>query len=407
MSRVGLTTTCNITTGKLDANAVEENGIYPFFTCAPEPLTINTYAFEDDVILLAGNNASGNFHCQRYNGKFNAYQRTYVITAKEGYDIDYIYYNLKISLQQLKKKAQGSQTKFLTMKILEDFMIEDLEYSEQKKISKVLARLDKKININIQANKKLFDIAKTLFDYYFLQFEFPNENGNPYKSSSGVFEWNEKLQKNIPTGWKDGVLANFIGSDKGGDWGNDIEEDNYNFQVSCIRGADFPSITGSQPLEAPIRFILERNKGKALEEGDIIIEISGGSPTQSTGRICYINDKLLERFDNPVITSNFCKAFSVKKNNSVYWFYLLWNKLYDSNVFFNYESKTTGIKNLLFEILCNNYPIIVPPDDKIEAFNNKVKPIFEKMQENNKQNEKLISIREYLLPMLMNGQAFI
>lgn len=98
MRYVKLTDICNITTGKLDSNAAEKNGKYPYFTCAPEPLKINTYAFDDDVILLAGNNASGNFHCQRFNGKFNAYQRTYIITAKSGYDIDYIFYNLMINL---------------------------------------------------------------------------------------------------------------------------------------------------------------------------------------------------------------------------------------------------------------------------------------------------------------------
>ena len=70
MSMIKLLSTCNITTGKLDANAAVENGMYPFFTCAPEPLRIDDYAFNDNVILLAGNNASGNFHCQRYNGKF-------------------------------------------------------------------------------------------------------------------------------------------------------------------------------------------------------------------------------------------------------------------------------------------------------------------------------------------------
>ena len=83
MKKVKLSNICNITTGSLDANAAELNGIYPFFTCATEPLKINSYQFDDNVILLAGNNASGNFHCQRYNGKFNAYQRTYVITTKK------------------------------------------------------------------------------------------------------------------------------------------------------------------------------------------------------------------------------------------------------------------------------------------------------------------------------------
>lgn len=147
MGRIKLTQTCNITTGKLDANAAEDNGKYPYFTCAPDPLRINTFAFDDDVILLAGNNASGNFHCQRYSGKFNAYQRTYVITAKDGYDIDYVFYNLLINLNNLKRFAQGSQTKFLTMPILDAFEIEDIPLSKQKQISRVLSTIDRKYDI--------------------------------------------------------------------------------------------------------------------------------------------------------------------------------------------------------------------------------------------------------------------
>ncbi len=112
MSKIKLTEACNIVTGKLDANAAETGGKYPYFTCAPEPLAINTFAFDDDVILLAGNNASGKFHCQRYKGKFNAYQRTYVITVKQGYDIEYIYYNLKINLQNLKKRHRVHRLSF-------------------------------------------------------------------------------------------------------------------------------------------------------------------------------------------------------------------------------------------------------------------------------------------------------
>ena len=109
---------CNITTGKLDANAAVENGMYPYFTCGEIPSRSDEYAFDTDAILLAGNNAQGNFHVSRYNGKFNAYQRTYVLTAKENCNLDYIYYSLKLSLIQLKNRSQGSQTKFLTMPIL-------------------------------------------------------------------------------------------------------------------------------------------------------------------------------------------------------------------------------------------------------------------------------------------------
>ena len=150
-----LTDICYVTTGKLDSNAFDENGIYPFFTCAPEPLKINTYAFDDDVILLAGNNASGNFHCTRFKGKFNAYQRTYVIKPKKGYSIDYIYYSLLLQLELLKKQSSGSQTKFLTMKILDTIKIKDISLSEQIKISKSLALIDNQIKRNSDMVHKL------------------------------------------------------------------------------------------------------------------------------------------------------------------------------------------------------------------------------------------------------------
>ena len=109
---------CNITTWKLDSNHFDENWKYPFFTCAPNPLKINSYAFDDSVVLIAWNNAAWNFHINRFTWKFNAYQRTYILTEKENNDLDYIYYSLKLELKRLKEKAQWSQTKFLTMPIL-------------------------------------------------------------------------------------------------------------------------------------------------------------------------------------------------------------------------------------------------------------------------------------------------
>jgi type I restriction enzyme S subunit len=108
----------NFTTGKLDSNAEVINAKYPFYTCAAEPTTTDTYAYDDTVILIAGNNASGNFHINRYKGKFNAYQRTYIITAKELIDLEYIYQVLNIETKLLKTQGKGSQTKFLTIGML-------------------------------------------------------------------------------------------------------------------------------------------------------------------------------------------------------------------------------------------------------------------------------------------------
>ena len=108
----------NFTTGKLDSNAEVINAKYPFYTCSAEPTTTDTYAYDDTVILIAGNNASGNFHINRYKGKFNAYQRTYIVTAKDLIDLEYIYQVLNTETKLLKTQGKGSQTKFLTIGML-------------------------------------------------------------------------------------------------------------------------------------------------------------------------------------------------------------------------------------------------------------------------------------------------
>ncbi|PZQ93291.1 MAG: restriction endonuclease subunit S, partial [Flavobacterium psychrophilum] len=208
---------CNIVTGKLDANQAVKDGRYPFFTCAEFPESIDRYAFDDDVVLIAGNNARGNFHVSRYNGKFNAYQRTYVLTTKHGYDIDYIYYALKLELKRLREKSQGSQTKFLTMPILTSIPLGNLDETEYPRVSSVLKCLDKKIDLNNRINAELESMAKTLYDYWFVQFDFPDANGKPYKTSGGKMVYNATLKREIPVGWAIKKISEIAMIKAGGD----------------------------------------------------------------------------------------------------------------------------------------------------------------------------------------------
>ena len=118
-----LETIANISTGKLDSNAEVTGGEYPFYTCAKDCVEIDSYSFDDDVILIAGNNAQGNFHVNRYSGKFDAYQRTYVVTAKEQKYLNYLYEVLSKQMVIYKHRGSGSQTKFLTLGMLTDIHI--------------------------------------------------------------------------------------------------------------------------------------------------------------------------------------------------------------------------------------------------------------------------------------------
>ena len=106
------------TTGKLDSNASVEKGAYPFFTCSKELLRIDTYAFDQEALLLAGNNAAGKYDIKYYAGKFNAYQRTYVLSLKENWSYRLFQYQLEDKLEYLQQQSLGGLTKYLTLKIL-------------------------------------------------------------------------------------------------------------------------------------------------------------------------------------------------------------------------------------------------------------------------------------------------
>jgi len=250
-------------------------------------------------------------------------------------------------------------------------------------------------------------MAKAIYDYWFVQFDFPNEINKPYKSSGGEMVYNEDLKREIPKGWDVENLSSFIGVDKSGDWGKEIQDGNYIQKVECIRGADINGINGKGEIKAPVRYILEKNNHKILLENDFIVEISGGSPVQSTGRIACITNEVLKRFSNPLICSNFCKAVSLKTTDEVFFFLYTWNRAYESGVIFSYEGKTSGIKNLLFEDFVTAYSIAKPSETLLKDFNDRISIFERKRQQNLKQNQELTQLRDWLLPMLMNGQVIV
>ena len=332
-----------------------------------------------------------------------------VFETKKGYYSKFIYYNLFKDdfFDFVMKGSKGTKMPRGDKNQILNFLIPDFELSTQQKIAKVLSDLDAKIELNNKINAELEAMAKTLYDYWFVQFDFPDVNGKPYKTSKGKMVWNEELKREIPEGWEVDTLSSFINNDKSGDWGKEQEEGNYNQRVYCVRGADINGLNGKGELKTPERYILEKNLFKTLDPHDLIVEISGGSPVQSTGRLAYITEETLERFDAPIICSNFCKAVTLKRKYYFYNFVFQWNSIYDAGVLFGYEGKTSGIKNLLFESFVSTHYTAIPPIELAEKFYDFMKPIQIKKEKNLKENQELASLRDWLLPMLMNGQVSV
>ncbi|WP_368645338.1 restriction endonuclease subunit S [Alkalibacterium putridalgicola] len=330
-----------------------------------------------------------------------------VLREKEGLtDKDFIYY-LAISdnLRQVAIKSMTGTTgrQRAQKDVLENTSISLPSLQEQKAIANVLSTLDEKIEVNNQINETLENMAQALFKQWFVDFEFPNENGEPYKSSGG--EMVESEIGLIPETWEIGNLSKFVDNIIGGDWGKNTPQKNYKEKVYCIRGADINELNKGNSGKVPIRFILEKNLNKKeLQDGNLIVEISGGSPTQSTGRIGYVSKELLDRFDAPVVCTNFCR--SIKLRNDIYqeFFYYFWKFLYDQKIFFNFENGTTGIKNLDLSSLLNNYNVVIPELHYIKKFSFIAKEINKNIKVTGLQNKKLREIRDTLLPKLMSGE---
>ncbi len=335
-------------------------------------------------------------------------QRLYAIrTNPEVLDPWYFAYYMQTPVfqNQITGTSTGSTVFGISQPVLLDLKIFLPDISKQRKIGQLYKNIKNKIKNNNDISSQLESLAKTIYDYWFLQFDFPDENGNPYRSSGGKMVWNDELKREIPEGWGVQPLSHFIAYSKNGDWGNKKPKKTSDICVNCFRGADFASITNDYHMTAPVRYISVKNKDRLLADGDLVTEISGGSPTQATGRIGYINKGFLDRSENDMTCSNFCKAITPYDKSYQYWLYQTWKFLYDAGAMFNYESKTTGIKNLMFDEFVTWNKVPEPNCELALLYQKQCDLYYGKIQSLLIENQELASFRDFLLPLLMNGQV--
>lgn len=306
-----------------------------------------------------------------------------VFRAKEGLTTpDFVYYLVCSSLVRdpaIKSMVGSSGRQRVQLDVVEKLEINFPPLPEQIKVASLLKSLDDKIALNNAINNNLEQQAQAIFKECFID--------NPENSK-----------------WSTGTFSELIKSTLNGDWGKEAPTGNNTEKVYCIRGADIPEVKSGNKGKMPTRYILPKNfAAKQLTAGDIVVEISGGSPTQSTGRCTAITQSLLDRYDSGMVCTNFCKAMKPKEGYSLFIYYY-WQYLYGKGVFSSYENGTTGIKNLDFSGFIETEPILIPPVDKVVVFDDYCKSIFSQVFTNGKQNEHLAMLRDILLPKLMSGE---
>lgn len=294
-------------------------------------------------------------------------------------DYRYVYYWLCSRYTQLAALANGGAQQNLNAGQIKDFPIALPHIDVQRKIADLLSTFDDKIEVNNEINDNLQAQVKSLFHAMFISSE-------------------DRLS------WENGTFSDLIESTLGGDWGKESPTGNNTEMVYCIRGADIPEVKAGNKGKMPTRYILPKNyAAKRLLPGDIVVEISGGSPTQSTGRVAAISQSLLDRYDKGMVCTNFCRAIKPKSGYSMFVYYY-WQYLYDRNVFFSYENGTTGIKNLDLSGFITTEEIVIPPFELIQKFDDYCQIVFDQTFANGLENEQLSNLRDTLLPQLMSGE---
>ena len=377
------------TTGKLNSNAATMKGRYPFFTCAPKPLTIDTYAYDTKAVILAGNNAEGNFHIQYYEGKFNAYQRTYIIETNDEtiVDIRYLYYALKICLLHFKQISQGTATKFLTAKILNAFELPIPRIEEQQKIAFLLAEIDKKIKTNEIINNNLEQQAKTLFKSWFVDFEPFDESfvdspiGTKIPHSLQMVQIGS-LSHILETGKrpKGGAVATGVPS---------IGAEN----VKRLGEVNFASAK-----YIPVEFAQKMDKGK-VHGYELMLYKDGGKPGTFIPHFSMFGEGF--PYDDFYINEHVFKLdFGDKGFNEFCYFYLQTDYPYNWLANNGGKAAVPGIN----QQDVNSIWIYHPDNPIVKEYCKWVQPIFTTILRNCSQNVKLSQLRDALLPKLMSGE---
>ena len=328
-----------IKTGKLDANAASEDGQYPFFTCSKEPLRISTYSYDCECVLVAGN---GDLNVKYYNGKFDAYQRTYIIEDNGSGKLymPYLYYFMESYIEELRKQAIGGVIKYIKLGNLTDALIELPSVDEQQSMVEILEKAKGILEKRNDELNTLDDLIKARFVEMF---------GDPVVNEKG---WMTKPLLDMGQ-CKNGM--NFHYDDKG-------------IEINCLGVGDFKNLSViDNTEELPTVSLNEIPSEEYLLKDDDIVFVRSNGNKALVGRSLAVYPG-----DVPTTFSGFCIRYR-KYDNEIIVPYLL-RVLKTDSMRVKMAGRGANIQNLNQQIL-GTLVIPVPPMELQEQFANYVKQV--------------------------------
>lgn len=286
-------------------------------------------------------------------------------------DANYFFYCLTNQpfLDTLQRRAENRIGSFpqITFDILAGYTFPIPPLDEQKRIAKVIFNIDRKIELNKAINDNLEAMAKQLYDYWFVQFDFPNEEGKPYKSSGGVMVWNEKLKREIPQGWDFCFLENLLTIKNGRDHKH-------------LADGIYPVYGSGGEM---------RKASEYLYDGESVLMPRKGS----LNNILYVNEAFW------TVDTMFYSEMK-QSNCAKYIYYTI------KDIDFTRWDSGTGVPSMTSSTLYS-IKLVKPQSEILKKFDEVISPLFEHMKQISEQNSVLTKQRDELLPLLMNGQATV
>lgn len=351
---------------------------------------------KDDLIVAMTEQAEGLLGSCAFVPEDNLYlhnQRLGLITTDpKQLDKSFVYYLFQTSSvrEQIRLTSSGSKVKHTSPERIYAVNTPLPKVEEQKKIAAVLSALDAKIDCNNRINAELEAMAKTLYDYWFVQFDFPDANGKPYKSSGGKMVYNPTLKREIPAGWKDSnILA--VADLLGGGTPTKKKPEYWNGEIPFFTPTDADgTIFKFSTADCITEEGLKKSSTKLFGKNTVFITARG-----SVGKL------VLAGVDMAMNQS--CYALRAKPGISHTYLFFLTKELIH-----HLEVKSSG--SVFDSIVSNDIEftnLAIPDRAIVEKFAAVVEPVFERIANNTKENQHLTQLRDWLLPMLMNGQVAV
>lgn len=357
--------------------------IYPYYGAQGIVDYVDDFIFDGKYILVAedGENLRSNKQniCNLVDGRFWVNNHAHILGANNENITEYLYYNFN----QIKFEAYitGSAQPKLNKENLLNIETFVHSKSEQQKITQVLSTLDRKIALNQKINTELEKMAKTFYDYWFVQFDFPDKNGNPYKSSGGEMVYHTELKREIPKGWEIKKLVEIANITMG-------QSPNSNSYNEEGKGTIFFQGCSDFNWRYPTVRQYTTEPSRIAKEGDILLSVRAPVGTMNLANFdCCIGRGLA--------------ALNSKNNVNSFLFYVM--KSFEKDFALRNSAGTTFgsiTKDDLFSL-----KLIYPTDNILKKYENTISRYNEIILKRSTENQTLTQLRDFLLPMLMNGQV--